>query len=165
MWNEHLYLFFLTCIIIGLVCFIIWVNKNSKLSSSTIGFIVWVIANIVLALAERLIFSVTGDVSIDRYIWYCSLSIINLLAVFSIAKFHEIEGIKINRDSAIICMGFIALALVQIARLVDKELLRTFAMDDTYEPLLVAINVIVWSYIIVITYFRKSIELNKRGQI
>ena len=165
MWNEHLYSFSLTCILIGLVCFAVWVNKNSKLSSSTISFIVWVIANIILALVEHFVFSITGDVSIDRYIWYCSLSSVHLLSLFLIAKLHEIEGIKINRDGAIICLGFVALALVQISRLADKEIFRTFAMNNIYKPSIVTINIIVWSYIIVITYFRKSIELNKRGQI
>ena len=134
MWNEYIYTFSLASILLGLFCFAVWVNKNSKINSSTISFIVWVFASIIAAIVERLVFSVTGDISLDRYIWYCSLSVIILLAVFLIAKAHEIEGIKINRDGAVICLGFIALALVQIARLADKEILRTFAMNEMYKP-------------------------------
>ena len=164
MWNEYIYTFSLASILLGLFCFAVWVNKNSKINSSTISFIVWVFASIIAAIVERLVFSVTGDISLDRYIWYCSLAAIHLLTVFLIAKAHEIEGIKINRDGVVICLGSIALALVQIARLADKEILRTFAMNEMYKPSIITINIIVWSYIILITYSRTSIEHNKKGQ-
>ncbi len=163
MWNEYIYLYSLICSCVGLLCLFIWVNKNSKVNSSAIGFIVWVCASIFTVGVEPLLFKLTGDISLDRYVWFCSFAAINLLSVFIITKLHRIEGIKLNRDSAVICLALIVLAAIQVARLVDKEIIETFLMNEFYKTSISTLNILTWSYIVVMTYARKSIERNNRG--
>ena len=163
MTNEYVYIYSLICSCIGLLCLFIWVKKSTNVNSSTISFITWLLASVFVAGAEPVLFMLTGDISLDRYVWYCSFAAINLLSVFIITKLHRIEGIKLNRDSAVICLALIVLAAIQVARLVDKEIIETFLMNEFYKTSISTLNILTWSYIVVMTYTRKSIERNNRG--
>lgn len=163
MWNEYIHTYSMVCSCIGLLLLAYWIAKDSNVSSSTISFIVWVCASVFVFGIEPVLYKLTGNVTTDRYVWYCSFAAINLFSVYLITIFHRINGIKISRDSAMICLSLLALAAVQVARLVDKEILGTFIMNDFYKSFIPALNTITWSFIAVMTYSRKSIEHNSKG--
>jgi uncharacterized membrane protein (DUF485 family) len=160
MWQEHLYL----VTFVGTLCCLIFIValfiKKNALDSIRISLVVWLGFNLVMLFIEPLIYAPTGQIGLDRFIWYGGFAALDALAIFCINCLHKRQKIKLNEVSLLISLAFFVIMLLQVARYFDRQVLGTDVLGDVYSKGIPFIMVLTWAYVIAVV----TLDINAKKQ-
>ena len=123
------------------VCFLIWMIKDRTVNSFLISFGIVVCFNGIMYLSVPYLYSTTDSVDINRFIWYFTFALIDVIAVVLLLKVHKILNIKLDKNGLAIATLFILLMFFQFFRYVDRQILGTDLLGDVYKFGIPTINI------------------------
>jgi hypothetical protein len=97
---------------------------------------------------EPIIYAPTGQVGLDRFIWYGGFAAIDALAIVCTNCLHNRHEIKLSEASLLISLSFFVLMLLQVLRYFDRQVLGTDALGGFYRDNIPIIMALTWAYII-----------------
>lgn len=164
MWYLDLFLITVVGILLCTSCLYFYLKEKENVSSFMVSLFLFVVFGLLMVVIDPIIYSVTGDVSLDRFVWYGTFAFIDVLAVLSINAAHKFYQISLHRDSLVIVIFFVLSMLAQVFRYVDREIINTNVLGGVYSNSIQFLNAAIWLYLIVVTVFhvlhvRKDKEL------
>jgi hypothetical protein len=146
-WSLALYQNGLMIFIGYVFCFVFWLFKNRTVNSFFICFIVWIIANFLMNIIEPALYQATGNVNLDRFIWYFSFALIDFIAIYTIFRWHKFERLNYNRDSIVVCLLLAILMFLQMVRYIERQVFGSDLLKDVYRDGIPLLNTFALVYL------------------
>ncbi|MCL1124208.1 hypothetical protein [Shewanella surugensis] len=144
-------------------CFGYWYKKFGKIDSFFICFLVWGLSNLLMLTLEPVIYAITGNIILDRVIWYVTFGAIDTLSVFLIVRMHKAKNIEHSRESLTICIIFSCLLLLQAFRFSERMYFNTGYLEWLYVEGVKAINIFVLIFFCISVKYRYKVRESNYG--
>lgn len=154
--NWILYLEELGLLVGYLFCFFYWFSKTNKIDSFFIVFCVWGASNLLMVALKPLIYAVTGNIILDRMIWYTFFGGIDFLSILLIVKLHRFKSFAYSTESKIICAFYFLLLNLQLSRYVERMYFNTDYLKWLYVDGIQFINFIALLYFFFVVKSKKT---------
>lgn len=146
------------------ICFGFWFKKSGKIDSFFICFHIWGASNLLMLALEPIIYAITGDILLDRVIWYVTFGAIDAFSVYFIVKMHKLKSIEHSRESLSVCVLFFLLLLLQAFRFSERVYFNTNYLEWIYVEGVQAINIIVLMLFCISMSYRDKFERGIYGR-
>ncbi|AQS40222.1 hypothetical protein Sps_05153 [Shewanella psychrophila] len=156
-WNTDLYQNGLMILIGYMFCLVFWLFKNRTVNSFFICFVVWVIASVIMDGIEPVLFKTTGNVPLDRFLWYFGFALIDFLAIYTIFRWHQVEGLNYNRDCIVMCLLLAVLMSLQMLRYIERQVFGSDLLKEIYRDGIPLLN----SFALVYLMFASTLQGRK----
>jgi hypothetical protein len=153
MWQLNLFLITVGGAISCVACLYFYLRARRNISSFSLSLFLFVVFSLIMVLVDPIIYSATGDIHLDRFIWYATFALFDVLAILSINLAHKYYQINLHRDSLVIVIFFLLSMLLQVSRYIDRDIIETNVLGGFYASSLQFLNASVWLYLIFVTVF------------
>ncbi|WP_018694195.1 hypothetical protein [Algicola sagamiensis] len=163
--NPELYLLSSTCLVVQIACLLFLIKFYSQQSNSIfITTAVVVVANAMMVVIEPMLFQLAEHYrEVAKHAWYIIFTLIDLIAIYALFKFHKLLGIKVSLSAKFVTSAYMAFSCIQILRFCDRLILETNFMQYVYQVSIPFIGVTMTLVILYNTVMSKlkSVDASK----